>query len=483
MTYKEKAFSGSSSPCSRLYTRLYTSKQTHACAFFLSFFLSLFLSFLVSGIVTYGDGSTYEGEFVTGLICGRGEFKNADGRQYIGEWAENMREGRGEEIDAQGRKYVGLFRKDLRHGTGVWQWPSGRLYDGMWAMGQQHGWGRERIPVDIYGKVWTEYLGEFCAGAEKMGKGRFVSANGDVYDGAWNNKLRHGFGQLVAADGYAYEGEWCNDLKSGIGRETTTTGDTYQGEFHSDLRHGAGTEISVKGDQYIGEFFKGVRYGQGKLFENATSSRYEGEFVNDVQHGFGSLQHREVVEGQSTWITYQGEWRDGVKHGEGIEIDAKDLSESKANYVCGHRHPETSQSLLFRTPSLTLSATSRVESDSIDLLLRNLRHSIHDDDEREEWVWQLERGLSDSNDSCSTFRQQILEHDGVPVLCELLKNDTDDMAQLKGGQLLYFMSRTVNFSGMAAAIVNCPGAVGCIVDLLKEDSSEPRVYACGILQV
>lgn len=113
-----------------------------------------------------------------------------------------------------------------------------------------------------------------------------------------------------------------------------------------------------------------------------------------------------------------------------------------------------------------------------------------------------------------------------------MANFAENQAQLKGGQFLYFMSQTVDFSGMAAAVVECNGgvflsfvlfytglanntcrktstrlpclpkpcegdaclwkwltcgdldaAVGHIVALLHEENSEPRIYSCGILQV
>jgi hypothetical protein len=352
------------------------------------------------GTLTYADGSTYEGEFVEGFMSGRGEFKSLQGKQYVGEWAQDMREGRGDEIDEGGRTYSGLFHLDKRHGDGVWTWPNGHVYEGMWSKGEKHGHGKERIPADMWGKTWTEFEGEFKHGQEKLGKGRFVYANGDVYDGRWHLQRRHGFGRFEAADGYFYEGAWIDDLKSGIGEEVTTTGNRYQGEFHNDKRHGMGTEISAKGDQYIGEFFKGERCGEGKAFDNKTGSRYEGEFVGDVQHGFGSMIHRAVVDKKSTWITYLGEWREGVKHGDGVEVDARNLAEEDATYFCGEKRPYDPQSLIFRNPSLTLSETSKEMRDAINEMLYNLRQTVHDEQLREEWVWRLERKLCDDNEVC-----------------------------------------------------------------------------------
>jgi hypothetical protein len=38
-----------------------------------------------------------------------------------------------------------------------------------------------------------------------------------VYDGAWQEDMRHGYGTLTYATGEVYEGTWAND-KKGAGR-------------------------------------------------------------------------------------------------------------------------------------------------------------------------------------------------------------------------------------------------------------------------
>jgi len=43
-------------------------------------------------------------------------------------------------------------------------------------------------------------------------------------------------------------------------------------------------------------------------------------------------------------------------------------------------------------------------------------------------------------------------------------------AQLKGGQFLYFMSRTVDFSGMAAAVVECNGGFLLLFMFVLDDN-------------
>ena len=45
------------------------------------------------------------------------------------------------------------------------------------------------------------------------GKGRFVHANGDVYEGQWLDDKAHGAGKFLHSDGSSYIGEWLEDGK------------------------------------------------------------------------------------------------------------------------------------------------------------------------------------------------------------------------------------------------------------------------------
>ena len=40
------------------------------------------------------------------------------------------------------------------------------------------------------------------------GKGEFIHANGDIYEGNFENGQRHGIGKLTSSDGKIYQGEF-----------------------------------------------------------------------------------------------------------------------------------------------------------------------------------------------------------------------------------------------------------------------------------
>ena len=67
------------------------------------------------------------------------------------------------------------------------------------------------------------YNGEWKDG-KHHGKGKMTYANGDVYDGEWED------GKMTYADGVVYNGEW-KDGKKHVGKMTYANGDVYDGEW------------------------------------------------------------------------------------------------------------------------------------------------------------------------------------------------------------------------------------------------------------
>ena len=47
------------------------------------------------------------------------------------------------------------------------------------------------------------------------GKGRLTYENGEIYEGWWENDVKHGFGMFVHSDGTKYTGEWVQDAQHG----------------------------------------------------------------------------------------------------------------------------------------------------------------------------------------------------------------------------------------------------------------------------
>lgn len=106
-------------------------------------------------------------------------------------------------------------------------------------------------------------------------------------------------------------------------------GDIYEGEVDEQgLPHGFGTmkyekrqyenwvESQVSYKKYSGQWKHGVKSGQGKMeyYKNGHGViEYSGNWDNDLPNGNGKLTKYSDV----TNMTYHGEWKDGLRHGFG----------------------------------------------------------------------------------------------------------------------------------------------------------------------
>ena len=54
-----------------------------------------------------------------------------------------------------------------------------------------------------------------------------ILENGDRYEGALQNKFKHGYGIYSYANGDTYTGDWANDLQNGHGVYLFATGSRY----------------------------------------------------------------------------------------------------------------------------------------------------------------------------------------------------------------------------------------------------------------
>ncbi len=52
---------------------------------------------------------------------------------------------------------------------------------------------------------------------KEHGRGKKISANGDVYEGEYLNGKRHGRGKKITANGDVYEGDFVDDKRDGKG--------------------------------------------------------------------------------------------------------------------------------------------------------------------------------------------------------------------------------------------------------------------------
>ena len=82
-------------------------------------------------------GGTYRGDALgagpSARKHGRGVMVWGDGMRYDGEWRDDKRSGRGVFTYADGRRYDGEWANGDYHGRGASRLPDGRVFDGAWA--------------------------------------------------------------------------------------------------------------------------------------------------------------------------------------------------------------------------------------------------------------------------------------------------------------------------------------------------------------
>ena len=84
-------------------------------------------------------------------------------------------------------------------------------------------------------------------------------ANGDHYEGEWQDNAPHGRGSYTWANGDRYQGDWRKGRMHGHGTYVWTDGTLYEGGWREGLRHGTGTFSWTDGDRMRGEWLDGRR--------------------------------------------------------------------------------------------------------------------------------------------------------------------------------------------------------------------------------
>jgi hypothetical protein len=101
------------------------------------------------GVVTFPDGSTYNGGLKDGLFHGHGKRCFANGGKFVGRFAEGSREGSGRYEDNAGNVYDGNYSRNACHSVGTRKWATGRNYTGIWNENEATGYGTEQVPVKV----------------------------------------------------------------------------------------------------------------------------------------------------------------------------------------------------------------------------------------------------------------------------------------------------------------------------------------------
>ena len=197
------------------------------------------------------------------------------------------------------------MNSDCRH-----TFPNGDVYCGAVENDLPHGYGKYE---------WSDgsfYEGEWSEGV-KHGKGKYKWASGSSYEGLWAEGCMHGIGTYTGSDNSEYHGSFVKDKKSGYGKKKYPNGDIYEGLWQNDLAENLGIYEWLNGDKFNGEWKQGKMHGHG-TFVWHTGERYDGDWKNGLENGPGLF----------IWAdgsAFYGFWDEGKKHGSGVwwrELDA-----------------------------------------------------------------------------------------------------------------------------------------------------------------
>ncbi|XP_005373242.1 PREDICTED: alsin isoform X2 [Chinchilla lanigera] len=210
--------------------------------------------------------------------------------------------------------YDGRWFSGKPHGRGVLKWPDGRIYSGMFRNGLEDGYGEYRIPNKAVNKE-DHYVGHWKEG-KMCGQGVYSYASGEVFEGCFQDNMRHGHGllrsgKLTSSSPSMFIGQWTADKKAGYGVfDDITRGEKYMGMWQDDVCHGNGVVVTQFGLYYEGNFHLNKMMGNGLLLSE-DDTIYEGEFSDDwTLNGKGTLTmlNGDYIEGY-----FSGEWGSGIK--------------------------------------------------------------------------------------------------------------------------------------------------------------------------
>jgi hypothetical protein len=277
------------------------------------------------------NGDTFTGKLLGGLPAGEGTYTYAeDGRVCVGSWLNGQMQGPCEITWPNGKRLKGHFDGNRLINYAEVKLADGGVYEGKLTEDYQltglgilknsdHQFMRDlftahnnlyrfrngnsyqlRYHPHEFDCVYV-YIGHFTDGM-MQGYGVAITSFG-LYEGEWQQDLFHGQGTCVLVDDY-YSGSWVDGVMHGFG-----ISNFYEGFTKYGVRSGVGTDKHYTGD------FKHDRL-------------YTGGFKDDKYHGYGVLRD---YEGQ-----YEGEWRNGLKHGAGTHKLSKG-GEHDGHYIDNQR--------------------------------------------------------------------------------------------------------------------------------------------------
>ena len=132
----------------------------------------------------------------------------------------------------------------------------------------------------------------------RSGYGKYVSSNGNVWEGFFIDGNLNGEGKIVFANGSVWEGTFVDDKLNGEGKMTFVSGLIIEGFFIDNNLNGEGKIVSADGSVWEGTFVDNKLNGIGKKISVNRNIR-EGYFIDGRLNGIGRLAFNDgyVVEG------------------------------------------------------------------------------------------------------------------------------------------------------------------------------------------
>ena len=189
--------------------------------------------------------------------------------------------------------------------------------------------------------LFLSSIGEFRRG-HLYGKGCFVHAFGDRYEGDFMHGYQHGEGKYTFADGGYYSGEYLNKKKN---RQAF---DAQEFPINDGIRHGFGIRVFTNGNRYEGKYTKGYMDCSQSLLSKADGSKYEGGFRNGQKSGSGREEFGNMLDEDYTcplghkhaghgYCIYEGTFERDFFHGDGV-FTCADGRVYRGQYRNGKRH-------------------------------------------------------------------------------------------------------------------------------------------------
>lgn len=186
----------------------------------------------------------------------------------------------GEILLPNGESYSGSLLGNVPEGSGKYVWADGFIYEGEWRRGMRHGYGKLSFPS---GAV---YEGEF-SGGYMSGQGTYTWPGHMTYKGRWRLNVKHGLGYQTYDNGDVFEGSWMQGSPEGPGKYTWANGNVYLGNMKGGKMSGKGSLTWTNGDMFEGSWLNGMMHGFG-VYTWSDGGCYVGTWTRGLKDGKGA---------------------------------------------------------------------------------------------------------------------------------------------------------------------------------------------------